>query len=166
MLPMCSKLTINTTSSRREYLPSHLGKLERDRVMAECTPSFYGWRDKCRGNEIEKYIPNYQDLKAYKGLQKLQELFFYENDDKLTTYHSASSIPIFVGFSTMAKPLTTTKRTRFSSCITNSGNFDLVSNEVASSLLLNIQVPTSHVEHQHDIVSKTSNGINFASSKR
>lgn len=59
----------------------------------------------------------------------------------IPSYHSASSIHILDGFSTIAKPFTTTKRTRFSSCITNSGNLDLVSKEVANSRLLNIQGP-------------------------
>ena len=57
------------------------------------------------------------------------------------THHSASSIGTLFGLSTITKPLTTTNRTRFSSCITNSGNLVLVSIEVANSLLLNVQGP-------------------------
>lgn len=48
----------------------------------------------------------------------------------------------------IAKPLTTTNRTRFSSCITSSGNLDLVSNEVANSLLLNMHGPVCQYQEE------------------
>lgn len=82
----------------------------------------------------KEYIDKYEEMESIK----------LENYDQ--TYHSASSIGMLFGFSTISKPLTTTKRTRFSSCTTNSGNLLLVSREVANSLLLNVQDPEEKPE--------------------